>query len=288
MTVPRTRALGLPLLAVLLGLTGCGAGGFGKANPVEPTSSISTYVALGDGFAAAPGLGRTTDADCLRTADSYPVQVARAIGANKVTDVSCTGAGTRSLANSFTAPATHKKLPAQLDAVTKDTDLVTIGIGLSDHGLLQDVFRICASLPCGAGLVSPKPIITQLKLFGQDLTTAVRDIQDKAPDATIVLVGYPQLTPSTQGCRAMPKIPSTQLNNAYLVLQGLNTAIRSAAQQTGAAYIDVAALSARHTPCDDVPWVNGYHPAGNAKPFHPLPPEQKAVADAIVAQVRAR
>jgi hypothetical protein len=282
------RAAGLPLVGALLLLTGCGAGGFGGASPAEPKTSISDYVALGDGFAAGPDLGRTTDANCLRTADNYPVQVAKAVGANKITDVSCTGAGTRSLANKFKAPATKKELPAQLDAVTKDTDLVTIGIGLSDRHLLDDMFRICASLPCGAGLVSPKPIITQLQLFGDELTSAVRAIQDKAPQAYIVLVGYPQLMPATEGCKALPNIPAAQLNNAYLVLQNVNSTIRSAAQQTGAAYIDVAALSANHTPCDDDPWVNGYRPKGKAKPFHPLAVEQKAVADAIAAQVRAR
>ena len=72
------------------------------------------------------------------------------------------------------------------------------------------------------------------------------------------------------------------------MLQNVNNQIRSAAQQTGAAYVDVASLTGNHTPCDDVPWVNGYKPKGKAKPFHPLAPEQKAVAEAIAAQVRSR
>ncbi|MFL6062302.1 MAG: SGNH/GDSL hydrolase family protein [Marmoricola sp.] len=285
----RLSGASLPLLALLLLLAGCGAGGFGAAKPIEPKTSISNYVALGDGFVAGPDLGRVTDKSCLRTADNYPVQVARLVGVNTVHDVSCTGAGTRSLTNRFKSPVTHKELPAQLDAITAKTDLVTLGIGLADRGLLQDMFRICVALPCGPDVVSPKPIITQLKLYGQDLTNAVRSIQDKAPHAVIVLVGYPQLMPpaSAGSCKKLPRVASAQLDAAHLVLGEINDAIRSAAQQTGAMFVDVAALSQNHTPCDDDPWVNGFQPGGAAKPYHPLAPEQKAVAEAIAAQVRA-
>jgi hypothetical protein len=280
----------LPVLAAFLVLTGCGAGGFGKANPTAPKTSISDYVALGDGFAAGPDLGRVTDRSCQRTADNYPAQVAKLVAVNTVKDVSCTGAGTRALTNSFRSPITHKELAAQLDSVTSRTDLVTLGIGLADRGLLEDMFRICVALPCGPDVVSPKPIITQLKLYGQDLTNAVRTIQDKAPAAVIVLVGYPQLMPpaSSGGCKELPKVASAQLDAAHLVLQQINDSIRSAAQQTGASYVDVAALSQNHTACDSVPWVNGFRPKNGAQPYHPLAAEQKAVAEAIAAQVRAR
>jgi hypothetical protein len=278
----------LPLVATLALLAGCGAGGFGNKNPADLNSSVSNYVALGDGFAAGPYLGKTTDANCLRSADNYPVQVAKALGVNKVTDVSCTGATTRSLTDKYKATATRKTLRPQLDAVTRDTDLITLGIGIEDRSLLTDMFRICLALPCGTD-VSPKPIITQLDLYGQNLTAAVRILQDKAPQAYIVLVGYPSIVPNGNSCSKLPPITTAQLDAANLTLDKVNSTIRSAAQQTGATYVDIAGLSANHSVCSDEPWVSGSTTKkGKSRAYHPLAAEQKAVAAAIAAQVKSR
>ncbi|RNL66133.1 SGNH/GDSL hydrolase family protein [Nocardioides marmoriginsengisoli] len=284
------RAAGLPLLVALLILSGCGAGGFGGGGDrEEPKTSISNYVALGDGFAAGPYLGKVTDANCLRTANNYPVQVAKAIGANTVTDVSCTGAGTRALAHKYKAAATKKELPAQIDAVTSDTDLVTLGIGITDRDLINVMFRMCLELPCGPDEVLPKPVQTQLKLYGEDLTSAVRTLQDKAPKAYIVLVGYPQIVATGDSCAKLPKVSAAQLDAATLVLKAVNDTLRSAAQQTGSAYVNVAAISANHSACSDDPWVNGFKSVkGKSKAYHPRAAEQAAVAAAIADQVRSR
>lgn len=279
-------SLAVSLVAVLL--AGCGAGGFGSGNKTEPLTDIRNYVALGDGFAAGPYLGTSTDPDCLRSAANYPAQVAEALGVTTLSDQTCTGASTASLTARFKAPATKKELPAQLDAVTADTDLVTIGIGLSDNNLINDLFRVCSELPCG-NRVSPKAIITQLELYEDELTAAVRSIQETAPASYIVMVGYPQIMPPTDGCPQLPRMTAEQLNAAYVVLFGVNEAIRSAARQSGAAFVDAAGLSASHTVCSEEPWVTGKGAKeGEAEPFHPLAVEQKAVADAITAQVDSR
>jgi hypothetical protein len=277
------------LVAVLLLVSACGAGGFGSKKPVDPNTSLSEYVALGDGFAAGPYLGATTDASCLRTADNYPAQVAKALGVNKFTDVSCTGAGTRALTNRFRAPATKKEVPPQIDAVTSDTDLITLGIGLADRDLVDVMFHLCLKLPCKPSEVLPKPLTTQLDLYGDDLTSAVRSMQDKAPQAYIVLVGYPQIVANGDSCAKLPAVSVDQLNAASVVLTAVNDAIRAAAQQTGAAFINVASLSADHSACADEPWVNGSTSVkGKSKAYHPHAAEQKAVAEAIAAQVRTR
>ena len=77
----RTRG---PLLAgaLALVLAACGGGGFsGGAPTAEPTEPIRSYVALGDGFAAAPYVGKMDrDRGCLRSRNNYAAQVARRLG----------------------------------------------------------------------------------------------------------------------------------------------------------------------------------------------------------------
>lgn len=275
-----------PFLVALALLAGCG--GFGNKNPEVISKPIRNYVALGDGFAAGPYVGRTTDPNCLRSVDDYPAQVAKALKVVKLTDVSCTGADTRALTNKSKASATKKKLPAQLSAVNRETDLVTLGIGLEDRGLLTTMFNICVNLPCGSR-VSPGPIRTQLGLFGDTVTSAVRAIQDKAPNAYIVLVGYPSFTPTDNRCSKIPRISAAELDIATKVIDEVNSAIRSAALQTGASYVDVASISTNHELCSDEPWVSGKTAKkGKSRAYHPLAAEQKAVAEAVATQVRGR
>lgn len=289
MRTMRTLATNLALVTSLALASGCGAGGFDNTVPERSTgpATYESYVALGDGFASAPYLGRdVSGTGCLRSSESYPSQVARALNVGTVTDVTCVGATTKDLTSLSSPPGSKKKLAPQLDAVTKDTDLVTIGIGIEDNGLLQDMFRVCQAEPCGTDVLGP-PLAKQLDSFGSAISSTVRTIQDVAPNARIVVVGYPQLMPQTGLCKALPPISDKQLEVAYGILGQLNEFLRAAAFQTGSDYIDVADLSDDRTACSTEPWVNGFRTTpGKAEAFHPVAAEQKAVAEAIVDQVR--
>lgn len=284
----RSGAVAATLLSTLALLSGCG-GGFNTSAPERTVGPVSfaNYVALGDGFAAGPYLGKdVSGTGCRRSADNYPAQVARALDVATVTDVTCVGATTKDLTATSNPPASSKKLAPQLDAVTKDTDLVTIGIGIEDNGLLRNMFHICAAEPCGDDVLAPT-LTDQLDAYGTAISSAVRTILDVAPAATIVVVGYPQLMGPQGLCPALPAISDLQLQYAYKIFEKLNNFLRAAAYQTGASYIDVADLSSNHTACSDEPWVNGSKTEkGKVQAFHPKAVEQKAVADAIAAQVR--
>lgn len=290
MRAPRTRVGGLLVAAALTVLaSGCGAGGFGGSDePTRLDTSINKYVALGDGFAAAPYVGKTTAKDgCLRSDGNYPTQVAKALSVNEFIDVSCFGATTKSITQSTKAPG-GKKLAAQIQAVDRDTDLITLGIGIEDRDMLNTLFKVCLQLPC-TDRVAPPDLQKQLDTFEANLTAAVRDLQEKAPSAYIVLVGYPQLMPAQDTCSALPPLTAAELDGAFIVLQNVNNVVRSAAQQTGGIFINVAALSANNDACSDEPWVHDKKTVGGKqKAFHPLAPEQKAVANEIAVRVRAR
>ncbi|MCW2838931.1 MAG: GDSL-like Lipase/Acylhydrolase [Aeromicrobium sp.] len=124
--------------ATALVLAGCGApdgsaGSYG-APTTAPAAGISSYVALGDSYVSGPGIDEpvATAGYCLRSTRNYPALLAADLAIDDVTDVSCGGATTAGVL----APSTVQQLPvpAQLDAVAPDSDLVTIGIGAVTTG----------------------------------------------------------------------------------------------------------------------------------------------------------
>ena len=112
--------LGMCVVALALGLA---------AQVVHCAPGPAQYVALGSSYAAGPGITPTVAASpegCARSAENYAHVLARARGFALV-DVSCSGATTHDV-----LAAGQFDLPAQLDAVTPQTQLVTVTIGGND------------------------------------------------------------------------------------------------------------------------------------------------------------
>lgn len=271
-------------------LAGCG-GGFSSNPPPPPDDTLRSYVALGDGFTAAPYTGKTAGDDgCLRSATNYPALLAEELGIKDVRDVSCTGAPVHAVTDKYTPGKGDTALAPQIDAIDKDTDLVTIGIGIEDDDLLDDMFKVCLQQPCTPGTTYYTEVLDEVNRAGEAFTEAVRDIQAKAPEAYIVVVGYPRFTPPPEGaCDAYPTQPQASQDVVNYVLDQFESKLRSAARQTGAGYVDVADLSTDHVLCSAEPWVHDMHTKpGKAIAYHPLEAEQRAVAAAAATQVRER
>lgn len=287
MRVAFHRAAAGPLLLAAAGLlAGCG-GGFSSAPASPPARTITSYAALGDGFTAAPYTGTTVGDDgCLRSDVDYPALVAEELHIDRVRDVSCTAATTASLTTQVKPPRKKTAVPPQLDAVDSDTDLVTIGAGIEDHDLLRHMFQICLALPCGDKF-TPQTVLGDVNTVGASLAAAVRTIQDKAPEASIVLVGYPRIAPTSGTCKDLPEVDQLGLDAANQVLDAINSEVRSAARETGAEYLDVARLTAGHELCSGESWVHGSQgKRGDSIAYHPVAAEQRAVADALADLVR--
>ncbi|MBO9521727.1 MAG: SGNH/GDSL hydrolase family protein [Nocardioidaceae bacterium] len=285
MTALIRLALGA-VVAVLL--AGCGAGGFTGDKPdEEPRPPIRTYVAIGDGFAAAPEVGRTDPArGCRRGAGSYPAQVAKRLGV-PVTDVTCTGATTRAMLYRSAAPDGKGELEAQIDAVTEATDLVTITAGITDDNLLQRGFYVCMEWPCAKFRIPAQQLATEATTAGTQVTEIVRQVLQKAPNAYVVLVGYPKIAPPKAGCDGLPRMDANQLVGVNYLFDQVNKSMRSAAQQTGTQYADLSTVSDGHDACSATPWVRS--PKGDKKlALLPLAPAQKAAADAVIAALATR
>ena len=100
---------------------------------MPPIPAGSRYVATGSSFAAGPGISPRAAASprrAGRSSGNYAHLVARALGLD-LHDVTYSGATTGDILRPSAAGQ-----PAQLDAVTPDTRLVTITAGGNDVGFL--------------------------------------------------------------------------------------------------------------------------------------------------------
>ena len=248
----------------------------GSSSPVAPR--FQRYVALGDSYTAAPGVPGTSSRDgCFRSTGNYPHLLAAALPVARLVDVSCSGAST--------ADVRHRqagRVPPQLDAVTRRTDLVTIGLGGNDEALFRRLLGGCdrtARSPRAACFDASgfAPILDRIE---QNLVGVVRAVRAKAPSARVLLVGYPQVVPASGGCSKTPYVAGGDF--ARRANQGLTDAVRRAASAAGVGYVDVWSASAGHDVCSADPWING--PSGpGAAPFHPFAVEQAAVARLVAA-----
>lgn len=287
MSAPRRAAVAAAAVALTSLLAACG-GGFASAPAAPPDQTIRSYVALGDDFTAAPGVGDEVGEDhCERSDANYPALLAQDLGIHDVRDVSCVGATTTSLTSETTPAKDDAPVPAQLDAVGKDTGLVTIGAGIEDRSLLPRVFRICVAFPCG-DKPTPQALLDDASAMAASLAAAVRRVQDEAPDAYVVLIGYPRITPDSGSCDAMPDIDQPALDAANRVLAEINREIRSAARETGVGYLDVERLSTGHELCSGEPWIGSNKDKRGQATYLPVAAEQSAVGKALAELVRNR
>jgi lysophospholipase L1-like esterase len=285
------------LAAALLAVAcSSGAGGSGEVERrvediTEEAPAISRYVALGDSFTSAPLVPSTDLADgCFRSDGNYPSLVAERLDVEEVVDVSCSGAATADL----TRPQRTLRdatVPPQLDAVTPDTDLVTLGIGGNDFALFGTLVDTCTRLraveptgsPCAARLEERGvDLVATADQISRRVERALNRVQRRAPDATVLLVGYLRLTPSEGRCR---NLPFAHGDYAYgdRVARALDEALARAARGADVEYVDMHAASEGHDVCSDEPWVNGRRTLqGEALAFHPLAEGMEAVADEIV------
>jgi len=275
-TVRRRLALVLTVFAVALGLAS------------QASAAGLRYVALGDSYSAASGVLPIdlSAPQCLRSTRNYPHVLAEQVGA-QLTDVTCGAAETSHYFDSQypgTAP--------QLDAVKGTTQLVTMTIGGNDSGVF-----INAILSCGAaGLLSFGQGSPCKDRYGSSFEDTIRSttypalvgalgaVRQKAPGATVAILGYPWIMPASGGCFA--KMPVAEGDVPYVrgIQATLNDAVRRAALATGVKYVSLNQVSEGHDACKPigVRWVEPVLQGTNPVIVHPNAlGESKMAAQAI-------
>lgn len=252
----------------------------------SPTGSTTTepagptYVALGDSYTAAPLITDDAATDgCLRSPANYPALVAAELGYT-LNDVSCAGATTDNLR---TAQGTSTgEAPPQLDAVTADAELVTIGMGGNDGAVFSRLIGCAttgASAPACGG-----PLEAAIDEVGGHLTAAVAAIAERAPEAQVVVVGYPQIIAPDADCPDLLPVAAADAPALAALNERLHTVQQAAAEAAGVTYVDLYDASAGHDVCSDDPWVNGVQTTpGVGLALHPLAVGQRETADLVLA-----
>ncbi|MDQ3721501.1 MAG: SGNH/GDSL hydrolase family protein [Actinomycetota bacterium] len=170
-------------------------------------AASGAYVALGDSYSSGLGAGGyiASSGACLRSRHSYAYGLGRAVTSFRA----CAGARADDV------------LSRQLGRFPGNTRLVTITIGGNDAGFI-DVIEEC--LFGSAGACSAR--VREAERFVRDelparLRRVYDAIRDRAPQATVVVAGYPQLFARRPWCGSVGRIEDREqrrLNEAANLL----------------------------------------------------------------------
>ena len=258
------------------------------------TGDIDSYVSMGDSFTSAPGVPVTdTTSGCLRSDGNYPALLRDALNVELV-DVSCGSADTTAITGVQQTPGGPK--PPQVEAVDESTDLVTVGIGINDFGLYSSLLFNCTQMsssdptgsPCRDEMATDggDRLSETIDQIGPRVEAALTAVSERAPDARVILVGYPQFVPASGQC---DELPLAQGDYTYVRELGeqLGHELEAAAAAADADYLDLVAASRGHEICAGAAaWVNGSQDdPRRAVLYHPFPEGQAAVAQLIEDQL---
>lgn len=266
MTSTRRRAVAL-LVGLALGaaVAACGGDDGDAAEPSSTATAPLVAVALGDSFAAGAGAPPYDDgsASCTRSPEAWALQLATdSPGIASLDHRACGGAKTEHLTGRWA----DRNLPAQIAAAPdRKVTLVLLVIGGNDVGF-SGVVGACVLFAC------PSPtdagFVAKLATLESTLTSTVYPAVERAyPNARIVHVGYPRLTPApgepVVGC---PWLPPDDQAAAGATIDALNQTVEEAAEAADVTYVDTSTALAGHELCSDASWVRAI---GEESQVHP-------------------
>lgn len=249
----RRRAVGATVVTAAAGLTLALIPASASAD--DASIENTQYVALGDSYTSGAGAGDYDNLDCLRSDHAHPVLYADQIGAD-LDFAACSGA---------TIPDVRSD---QMGSLSADTDLVTLGIGGNDTGWV-DVLISCGTPftgDCWDDIDGAEDYV-QNQLPGE-LNALYGEISEAAPNADVVVTGYPRLF-NGDNCSWLVDLSYEEqmaLNDAADLL---NETISSAASSAGFSFADVRSNFDGHAVCDDVEYLNGLAAPIVKESFHP-------------------
>ena len=216
-------------------------------------AAAQEYVALGDSYSSGTGTGSYIETGCYTSTHAYPYQLAQQIGAN-LSFKACSGA------------VTSDVLSNQVSALNASTGLVTISIGGNDAGF-ADVVTQC-NIPfsnCNDDIDNANSFIDNS--LGARLDGVYNEISSRAPNAHVVVVGYPRLFKGNN-CSVINGISAAERERLNATADRLTGVIADRASAHGFAFADARSAFGGHAICDDASWINGlswpiiesYHP----------------------------
>lgn len=268
------------------------AAGTSVGHPAEPPLA---YVALGDSAAAGPLIPDQdlSSPGCLRSHNNYPAVVAASLGAD-LTDVTCSSARS-SHVTAAPQPTLTGPVPVQVEALSADTDLVTVTIGANDINLLTTALRCLDPLPApfgnscaeaftAGGVDQQRALIDQV---APQWGTALDVIRAHAPSAEIVVVGYGSYV-RPGGCPDRQPMWPRDADYLQGVIDSVDDAMAAQARSRAIAFVDIRNVTSGHDICSDASRAHyaGVVPAESAVPLHPTASGMQAIGACVAEQIR--
>ncbi|MFC5721377.1 SGNH/GDSL hydrolase family protein [Streptomyces gamaensis] len=264
-----------------------------SAAPSAASAADGRYVALGDSYTSGPLIPRQVHRKCARSDVNYPSLTRAALGFTDFADVSCGGATT----DDMWEPQSGKDNPAQFEALSEDTSLVTIGIGGNDIGFGEILVK------CSTALAKPVPrdnpceryytqsgadeLQRRIDATAPKIAAVLEAVHQRAKHARVVLVGYPVVVgDDTEGCRQSLRIADGDQPYLRRTLHRLDAMLHREADTHGALYVDTTAVTTGHDACQpfDDRYVEGLFPrlTRPAVAVHPNANGERAMAEAVL------
>ncbi|PZT74292.1 lipase [Streptomyces sp. AC1-42W] len=237
------------LLGAVLALTGAGS--------ASAAASVD-YVALGDSYSSGVGSGSYigSSGDCKRSTRAYPSLWAAAHSPSSFAFTACSGART----GDVTA--------GQLGPLNSSTDLVSISIGGNDAGF-ADVMTTCvlrSQSTCLSRIATARGYVDNT-LPGK-LDAVYSAIRAKAPNARVVVLGYPRFYKIGGSCIVgLNDTIRSAINGAA---DYLNTATAKRAADHGFSFGSVTSAFAGHEICSGDSWLHSLNWLNIGESYHPF------------------
>jgi lysophospholipase L1-like esterase len=287
-TPRKLRLIALATLAVAALVPATAAGASTAVGPV--------YVALGDSYAAGPLiLPQSELLTCVRSAVNYPGLLAAAFRPATFRDVTCSSATTTDFSSPQKGNVSGTAAP-QYDALSTDTSLVTVGIGGNDIGLVGlaesciNLFPAPIGQSCAAKYTAGGVDVysQRIQAFAPTYGTVIAQIRARAPQAKILLVGYPTAI-RAGGCFPVQPLLAPDATYVQAKIDELNSVMAQQAAAHGATYIDLRTSSVGHDACalPGVRCVEGLVPLSDAFPLHPNELSMQNAERVIAARLAA-
>jgi len=237
-----------------------GGGGGGKPGGGGGGTTELEYAAVGDSFAAGTGAGSYLDTTCYRSTKSHPRLLDADANLRLTAFLPCSGASTSAVNTS------------QVPAIPVTATRVTLTAGGNDVGFSDVMFNcfVFVSSSCESRIVNAETLVAN-GTVAANIAASVQAIKARAPQAKVVVTGYPLLFNEPSGYRW-----ASRVNQDTLLL---NAAIKGAAEAGGAIFVDVVPAFSGHGYGSSTSWINGNR--YSVESFHPNAAGQAAYAAEI-------
>ncbi|WP_242677270.1 SGNH/GDSL hydrolase family protein [Streptomonospora litoralis] len=247
-----------------------GASGWRERLTPEEAATWGNYIALGDSYSSGEGAGEYAEGTaasggCRRSANAYPERVADSFDfSGQLGFFACSRQRGEAMLQSL------GETKSQIGRVTAHTSLVTIGIGGNDLGFTTILKKCMLRVPLmetTACSDQEERIERNMRAFDSTFEDIVDEIRERAPDARILVVGYPRLFPTDPEGMYYTLAPHDQewLNH---MLKRFNKQVRQSTaeldagivedRQTGSVeYVRMYDALKGHEIGSEKPWLNG-------------------------------